>query len=198
MTATYPARTAKRGRNREALLAAALELSADRGYHGVSVEEIASRAGVTTGAVYSIFGGKRELFAAALRDGWRVPSLADAAPLGVPLRDAVARLGMTWGQLAADRRAAAAFEVGMELAMTTLRDEAGRAAAIADWNNDRDRLASELERYAAAAGETLPVPAVQLATRLVSALGGMSMIRIQTGQLEPTDFAAVARSLLHR
>lgn len=47
------------------LLAAAAEFAA-RGYAGARVAEIAKRAGVTTGAIYSRYRGKADLLAAAL------------------------------------------------------------------------------------------------------------------------------------
>ncbi len=50
---------------RTALIAAARPLFAQRGYAGVGTEEIARAAGVTRGALYHHFDGKRELFAAA-------------------------------------------------------------------------------------------------------------------------------------
>lgn len=52
-------------RTRAELIAAARELFADRGYAGVSVEDVVRRAGVTRGALYHQFpGGKEDLFAA--------------------------------------------------------------------------------------------------------------------------------------
>ncbi len=48
------------------LLAAAAKVFAERGYDGAGVAEIARRAGVTTGAIYSRFAGKADLLAAAL------------------------------------------------------------------------------------------------------------------------------------
>lgn len=48
------------------LLAAAAEVFAERGYHQAGVAEIARRAGVTTGAIYSRFAGKAELLVEAL------------------------------------------------------------------------------------------------------------------------------------
>lgn len=50
------------------LLAAATAEFAARGYAGARVAEIARRAGVTTGAIYSRFRGKADLLAAALAD----------------------------------------------------------------------------------------------------------------------------------
>jgi AcrR family transcriptional regulator len=49
---------------REALIEAARGLFAERGYAGVGTEEIVRAAGVTRGALYHHFEGKRELFAA--------------------------------------------------------------------------------------------------------------------------------------
>ena len=48
------------------LLAAATAEFADRGYAGARVAEIARRAGVTTGAIYSRYRGKAELLAEAI------------------------------------------------------------------------------------------------------------------------------------
>lgn len=49
---------------RSALIAASRPLFAQRGYAGVGTEEIARAAGVTRGALYHHFDGKRELFEA--------------------------------------------------------------------------------------------------------------------------------------
>jgi len=49
---------------RTALIASARPLFAQRGYAGVGTEEIARAAGVTRGALYHHFDGKRELFEA--------------------------------------------------------------------------------------------------------------------------------------
>jgi AcrR family transcriptional regulator len=56
----------RRELTREALLDAASEVFARRGYEAGTLEEIASTAGLTTGAIYSNFGGKQDLFLAVL------------------------------------------------------------------------------------------------------------------------------------
>jgi AcrR family transcriptional regulator len=52
-------------RTRSALILSARRLFADRGFEGVSSEEIAADAGVTTGALYHQFKTKRDVFRAA-------------------------------------------------------------------------------------------------------------------------------------
>jgi AcrR family transcriptional regulator len=53
---------------RRHLLDAAETVFARRGYHGASVEEIAREAGATTGALYSNFASKEELFLALFEE----------------------------------------------------------------------------------------------------------------------------------
>jgi AcrR family transcriptional regulator len=55
-------REQSRANTRERLLAAARSAFARSGFHGASVEEIASEAGFSTGALYSNFDGKEDLF----------------------------------------------------------------------------------------------------------------------------------------
>jgi len=59
-------REERKADTRERLLASALVVFAREGFEGASVEEIAEEAGFSTGAVYSAFGGKQELFFALL------------------------------------------------------------------------------------------------------------------------------------
>jgi AcrR family transcriptional regulator len=74
-------RSGRRPRNRKAQLTdAAAELFRRRGYHGVSVNDIAAAAGVTGPAVYRHFGGKQDVLAHVLFSGLdRFAEVADAA-----------------------------------------------------------------------------------------------------------------------
>ena len=59
------------------LIKTAAEVFAERGYAGAGVAEIARRAGVTTGAIYSRYSGKSELLLEALKRSF-VLHLGDA------------------------------------------------------------------------------------------------------------------------
>jgi AcrR family transcriptional regulator len=56
----------KRARTRRKLVEATLAVVAERGFPGASLAEIAARAGMTTGAIYSNFDGKAGLLYAAM------------------------------------------------------------------------------------------------------------------------------------
>jgi AcrR family transcriptional regulator len=55
-------RQQSKANTRDRLLGAARRVFARSGFHGASVEEIASEAGFSTGALYSNFDGKEDLF----------------------------------------------------------------------------------------------------------------------------------------
>lgn len=63
MTIGTPAR---RGSRRDQILEIAVRLFAERGYHGVSMDDIGSAAGVTGPALYHHFAGKESMLVAAL------------------------------------------------------------------------------------------------------------------------------------
>jgi AcrR family transcriptional regulator len=74
----------KRARTRIALLAAALQVIEEKGFAAASLDEIATRAGMTKGAIYSNFGSKADLMLAAARA--HAPVFAPAYEVGEPLR----------------------------------------------------------------------------------------------------------------
>lgn len=80
----------RREATRAALIAAGRRLFADRGFDAVSSEEVVAAAGVTRGALYHHFDGKRGLFAAvfeAIEDElvsrFDFSGLADGDPLSI-------------------------------------------------------------------------------------------------------------------
>jgi AcrR family transcriptional regulator len=65
MNVMRESREERRARTRGELLDAATRVFAQRGFHGASVDDVAADAGYTTGAVYSNFAGKEDLFLSA-------------------------------------------------------------------------------------------------------------------------------------
>lgn len=63
-----PENNQRRGKQetREILMDAAMDLFAQRGYRGASVRDLAAEAGVTTGAFYSNFKSKRDIYISIL------------------------------------------------------------------------------------------------------------------------------------
>jgi AcrR family transcriptional regulator len=89
------------------ILAAALEVFAERGFQAARLEEVAKRAGVSKGALYLYFETKADLFRAVVTDAIspnieRVKAMATAE---VPLETAVRMgIGMLARTVVADRR----------------------------------------------------------------------------------------------
>ncbi len=82
---------------REKLLAAATEVFSERGYDGAGVQEIARRAGLTTGAIYANFRGKADLLFEAIGER----SASDLDDLLRPERGQPARGTASAGELLA-------------------------------------------------------------------------------------------------
>jgi TetR/AcrR family transcriptional regulator len=94
-----PARRRDAAATREALLAAGAELFAERGYDGVPVAAIATRAGVNKAMINYHFGGKRKLYLAIVSATFgdiivHVEALAESPrPAPEVLRELIAAVG---------------------------------------------------------------------------------------------------------
>jgi AcrR family transcriptional regulator len=134
---TSPA--ARRPRNRKAQLAdAAAELFRKHGYHQVSVNDIASAAGVTGPAVYRHFRGKQDILAHVLLSGMDT--------FGLVTEQALAEPGTPEEQLAALLRAVAALAVDRREVTALWRWE-GRHLVPADRTKIRHRGAELIAQW---------------------------------------------------
>lgn len=89
-------RAESRELNRARILTAACEEFTERGFREAKVDEIAERAGLTRGAVYSNFPGKRALYFAVLADlVSRVPE-PPSPPPGGTVREALGTFARVW------------------------------------------------------------------------------------------------------
>ena len=151
---TRLSRAESRTRTRELLLDASERVFAQRGYRGASLDDIASEAGFSKGAVYSNFAGKEDLFlalldrhldasAAATRAGAMAATPSTGEPLGVVPADPVGAL--TALATPADP---AAWEWGlltMEFFLYAAREPAVKDRLAAILEGQRTYLASTLE-----------------------------------------------------
>src|SRR4029450_8444756 len=77
----------KRDRTRAALLEAARALVREKGYARTTLEEVAARAGMTTGAIYGNFRNRDELFIALGNAYW--PPIKPRVAPGATFKDAM-------------------------------------------------------------------------------------------------------------
>ena len=114
---------------RDAILGAALELFAERGYHGTAVPLVAERAGVGTGTIYRYFEDKQALVNALFRHWKRAAGAAvfTDLPDEVPPREQFHVLWERFGDFA-ERHPAALTFLEMHHHSDYL-DEASRAVA---------------------------------------------------------------------
>lgn len=187
MIAAVLTRKERQEQTREELVAAAARVFAQRGYHKATVEEIAADAGFSTGAVYSNFGGKEELFL-AIADRQvqarveEIEAVADAAE----------------GDGDASTAAAAQFRAFLEsdpdwpllfyefwslsIRNPELQDELARRR-----NSIRDAIAEALERVAAQLGFELRFSSTTLATAIAAALNGLAFERAADSEALPDE-----------
>jgi AcrR family transcriptional regulator len=183
-------RREKQEQTRRALLEAAARVFARRGYQQARLDEIASEAGFTIGAVYSNFSGKEELFL-ALADQEVEQRVTEIRAVG----DAAER-GEQPGAEAADQfRSFLERDPDWPLLFyefwsfgvrnpETREEFAKRRQAV------RDALADTLERVAAQLGFRLRFPAPQLAAAISATLNGLAFERAADPDALPDEVFA--------
>jgi AcrR family transcriptional regulator len=181
----------KRERTRESLLRAARALIREKGYERTTLEEVARRAGMTTGAIYGNFKNRDELFIALGQRYW-APIVPEVAP-GATLAEAMRALAKATLAAVDDRRSAAVGRLtGLAYALTNSELRArvhevtnGSYEMGADWRRTFD--ASEL-----------PMPPDVLVRVVHALMEGLVLQRILTPELCPDEvfyeaFAELAR-----
>lgn len=86
-----PYSTEHKQRSREKILASAIRLFSNKGYDGVTIDQLMTDAGLTRGAFYAHFGSKSELYAEAVLAAAMQSPIASGACPGEEGRDWVRR-----------------------------------------------------------------------------------------------------------
>ncbi len=182
-------RPASGDRKREALLAAAYDLIADKGLAGLRTRDIVERAGVNISMLHYYFGTKEGLILAVVahtREQWKGGD-DEHAPQSLH-----EHLAAAWQSFRDDPRLAAVLQ---ELALRALRDEATRAAfdeIFRGWNRRVAELVAREQRLGQRPAGLDPQRAAVVVTSFV--MGAQMQLGVN-----PTafDFAAAARQLDH-
>ena len=172
-----PSPHSKRERTRQALVEAALAVVEEKGFVAASLDEIAARAGMTKGAIYSNFAGKADLMATALeRTALRLePDYVPGAPLATQLRAAARALVAMLPAGQSQQK----LNVEHQIYALTDPDFAARIAEV--HVQDLDRVA---KLVAGAYGDSLALTPRQFAVTVQSlCVGFMHQHRITPGEV---------------
>jgi AcrR family transcriptional regulator len=183
-------RSARKAQTRSCLLEAAARVYARFGFAGATLEEVASDAGFTKGAVYAHFGSKENLLLALVEE-----HLAGQVAEQLELFD---RDRVTWERPLAGserwmeslQREPDRFRLFVELWAQAQRDEPLRSRLAAALQQLRSTFAGFAATSAADAGMELPARAHEQFANVMLALG------LGLGMLELTDPGAVSPTLL--
>ncbi len=180
--------------NRRALLDAATGLIAREGA-GVRLEAIADAAGLTTGAIYSIFGSKDDLLVAVLADEIsRVDLAIQRYDPALTLTAVIDQYVQTWIATYRDySKTQVAFE--LRLVLSAIENEQLRRQLTALLAAEIRQLARLLENRiidpAQPSGRTTPEQATAIATAMKAVLTGFGLREPFTAEVP--DLADLAR-----
>ena len=169
------------------------------GYTAAQLDEIADRAGLTKGAIYSIFGGKLELLRAVVEEHarqvfplleWEFDVDADTTA-----EDLLAALVRKYVGYLREHNTTKLLAFELDLSVLALRDPATLEIVLAHERAVTDRLAGSLAGRRRRGGRPLSDDEAAVAADLVlGALGGLGQ-RLATAPWMTWDADVIAESL---
>jgi AcrR family transcriptional regulator len=182
-------------RTRDALIGAAAKVFLARGFQGASLREIASEAGLTTGAVYSNFDGKADLFLAVLEEKLdpRLAVMYEAARTA-PQRQVGAAVGREFAAYVRQRRRWLTLLI--EFWAQAARDPKLRPKFAVRHGKLRSAIAEVLAERADKLGLQLALSPDQFATVLIALTNGMAVEHLADPRGVPKDLYGHALDLL--
>jgi AcrR family transcriptional regulator len=180
----------KRVRTRAKLLDAARKLIREKGYERTTLEEIAERAGMTTGAIYGNFKNRDDLFIALGQTYW-APIKPKVNP-GASLVDVMRAMADATIAAIPDRKAAAVARL-TGLAYTLANEE--MRAQVAKITADSYAF-GEQWLCTVAKKEELPMPPGQFVRVLHAMIEGLVLQRLLTPELIPDKVIRAAFTAL--
>jgi AcrR family transcriptional regulator len=194
-----PTREQKRAETRARLLEGARAVFARRGYHAATVDEVAQEAGFTTGALYSNFKGKEDLFLAVVEDmiAREVREYTEIFEGGTTLDERSRGGADRWMELLAEEPDY--FTLYIEMWSAANRDPALAAKLAERHAAMRDASARMIAAGAADLGVEARPEDFQLLATVVSALGdGLAMQKLLTPDAIPDELFGDTLAVLFR
>ena len=171
----------KRDRTRAALLEAARALIREKGYARTTLEQVAARAGMTTGAIYGNFRNRDELFM-ALGDAYWPPIKPRIAP-GATFAEAMRAMAAALIAAMPDRSVAA---VGRLTGMAYALEHPELGQRVHEITAARYKVgAAWLETLGD--GHDLPMPKEHLVRVIHTLIEGLVLQRLLTPELFPDE-----------
>jgi AcrR family transcriptional regulator len=196
MSTEAETRKQRQERTRVELIEAAGRVFAKRGYHGASVEEIAAEAGYTTGAVYSNFTGKEELFL-ALNDHELEKRLDDYRAVVDALESPQDVEQMASGRFGDFIRDDPDWPLlFFEFWAYGARNRKLRGEFVKQRAAEVKIIAEAVDRQTAEAGVELPLPAEQVAVGIGALINGLAFERVLDPDSVPDDLFGLIVSRL--
>lgn len=185
-------RADRKAQTRDDLVRAAADVFAESGFHPARLDDVAERAGYSTGAVYSNFRGKEDLFLAVLERQVAV-HVRDLRAAVEPETDPDRRLAATAEQWIDELRTRPkAFLLFVELWAYAVRQPRFRRRFTARFRALRQATADLI----AGTGIDLKLPPEELAVIAVALTNGLAFERMADPAAVPDDLYGRALGLL--
>jgi AcrR family transcriptional regulator len=195
-TTSRMTREQSRANTRERLLAASRSVFARAGFHGASVEEIASEAGFSTGALYSNFEGKEDLFLVLMEReiDEHAAEIAEAVQMRSSVAERAAGGARQW--MSTIEREPELLLLFMEFWAYGVRDPQVRPKVAARFAQMRRTLTELIVEGARDFDLELRVPAEQLAIAIDALADGIARQKLADPDAVPDELMGTIVSLL--
>jgi AcrR family transcriptional regulator len=189
-------REQSKANTRERLLAAARSVFARSGFHGASVEEIASEAGFSTGALYSNFDGKEDLFLVLMEReiDEHAREIADAVSDRSSVSERARGGAQQWMTMI--EREPEVLLLFMEFWAYGVRDAGVRPKVAARFAQVRELLTTLIADGVREFDLELDIPAEQLAVAIDALADGIARQKLADPDAVPDDLMGRVLSLL--
>jgi len=193
---TRMTREQSRANTRERLLTAARSVFARSGFHGASVEEIASEAGFSTGALYSNFDGKQDLFLVLMEReiDEHAREIADAVRERASVAERATGGARQWMTMI--EREPDVLLLFMEFWAYGVRDAQVRPKVAARFAQMRDVLTGLIADGVREFDLELTIPAEQLAVAIDALADGIARQKLADPRAVPDELMGTVLSLL--